>query len=1438
MTRIPGIRLSAFARFFSLVISLSIGFAAASTAVEAQRVDPQRLPPQLRPWIDWILDAQPEFGCVFEGSIRRCEWPSELRLELNDGEGRFSFEIETLKRGPIPLPGDARLYPEELRVNGAPAPILARGGIPTVQLEAGRARVEGRFVYQELPETLSVPRLFGIVQLKRRGQAGQRTGQRTGQEEFISPRRAEDGSIWLEGRSRESADQERLSVELYRKIEDGNKLRDHTILLLDVGGRARRVELPRVLFDGATPYAITADIPVRLEADGKLSVQLSSGRHRIEIRSRLEGDRLTLERPAHEAPLPSDEYWAFKSDEAFRQLRVEGAPQVDPARVNLPDELLGLPTYQLSPGGALTLQTERRGVERRPRNELHLSRTLYLDQDGGGYSVRDRLHGKLRDGHRLDLLEGELGAVRVGNEAKLITEYEGRRGIELREESVALVADSRIEGGRGLIPAAGWSEDLRTLSATLELPPGYLLLGGSGADHIEGAFSERFDLGAIFMIVIISLIVFRLAGPVPGVLSALSLILIWGEPSAPSFLLLFLLFFIALIPELPEGRAKRIIRLGLGASALAFFMMAMPFAKEQLKRALYPQTEDVMSASWESRLAHSPSWLGYDDYASAPDEAYESDGLREEAEMATAEMDMAAMDTAGGRPSVAVKRSARELSSSLPPKGTTAPPAYDPERVVQMGEGVPDFRFRTHHLSWDGPVSAEQELRLFILSPPLYRLLSLFRVLALLTLALALFRAYQRERGFLGGGAGGSTGNGTESDVKRGTAAALIFIALGSLGLMSSAGAQPIPDKELLNELRQRILQAPECGERCVETSLASFSISEGELSARLIVNAGANASLRLPGPAKEFVPAEIRVNGRAHDGVLLGEDGFLRLRLPAGVHTVSLRGRLPDPHSLELHLGELPRRAEVEAEGYQVQGLRDDGKVADILRFDRELGEGEALGQSDDALGFFLEIERHLRLGVVNEITTSVRRISPIGSAIQLRFPLLPGEDLLTEDVKQIGESAELVLPRDERLRQFHSRLSKIDSLELRAAVGASYQERWIIDCDETIVCHYDGVLPTALETHSRLAPSFQPLPGETLTLTIERPEAAEGRALTVDNVALNYTPGARLSHSTLRMTVRASRADTLTLRIPSDAKIGRLIVAGREHPVNFSEGVLSIRIEPGEHGLELDFEEARGLSFRHELPAIDLGIPAVNVSATVNMPSERFILGTQGPSWGPAVLFWGKLALILLFAFLLGRLPGTPLRTREYAILGLGLSSASVSALVIVIAFFFAVAYRERKPDLTPRLFNLRQVALLFLTFMTVSVFFNAIHHGLLGIPDMQVEGNGSHDRILNFYQDRVDGTLPSIAFFSTKILVYRLLMLAWALYIAFASIRWARWAFNAYRHGGFWKQVPKRVRRRSAHQEAETETPREPAPESSGEGADPASEKLRGADPDDSA
>lgn len=1368
-------------------LALSILFGLFSGGASAQSVEPDRLPPQLRPWIDWIRDAHPTHRCVFEAGTARCEWPSELRLELNANEGRFFFEIETLKEGPIPLPGDSRLYPEALLVSGAPAAILERGGVPHAYLPAGKHRVEGRFVYRELPETLSIPRIFGLVRLRRDGA------------EIPTPRRAENGALWLEGKTRESEEEERLRIEVFRKIEDGNKLRDHTILLLDVGGRARRIELPPLLLEGATPYAIESSLPVRLEADGRLSLQLSAGRNTIEIHSRLEGDVAELKRPMSAAPLPKDEFWVLASDDAFRQLHVEGASPIDPAHVNLPDSFRGLPAYRLRAGESLVLRTERRGVERRPRNELHLMRTLYLDQDGGGYSVRDHLRGTLRDGHRLDLLEGVLGAVRVDGEPRLITEFEGRRGVELRNERVELLADSRIEGSRSRIPASGWSEDLRSLRATLELPPGYLLLGGTGADRISGSLTDRFDLGAIFMIVIVSTIVFRLAGPMPGAISLISLILIWEEPHAPGTLLLFLLFFIALVPELPEGRARKLLRLGLGLTTLLFFMTAMPFAKEQLKRALYPQTEDVARASWLGGTSMIPKFDVVDAERREADD--DGDPADDRSGMDAMGMETAA-EVATSAPT-AMRSAGRKSAPAAASSRVAQKPAADPETVVQMGDGMPSFTFKSHQIRWDGPVSADQELRLFILSPPLFRLLAAFRVLAMLALALSLIRAYRRERRIF------------RRMPKRQAAGMLGLVFLFSAGALAAfsdapkAAAQPIPDKELLEQLRARLLPSPQCAPNCIETSLATFELRDGILSGKLIVHAGAASSLRLPGPAREFVPATVRVDGRPHEGIILGEDGFLRLRLGSGVHTVEFFGRLSDPNRLELHLGQLPRRGEVNAPAYQIQGLRDDGKLAEILRFDRELrGDSEArgggggtadalepLGRSDEALGYYLAIERRIVLGVVNEVHTRIRRISPTGSAIQFQLPLLPGEDLLSESIKQTGSRAEIVLSRDQAELSFHSRLGHPKAIELRAAKGASYQEQWILDCDETIVCHAEGLPPTALQNASRLARRYRPLPGESLDVRIERPEPAEGRAVTIDEVRFEYAPGSRIAHSLLRLAIRASRAETLSIRLPGDAKIAQLKIGGVDQPVNFADGVLSIRIEPGATSLTVEFEEMRELGFRQELPKIDLGVPAVNVTTVVQMPSERFILATQGPSWGPAVLFWGKLALILLFAFVLARIPGSPLRFRHYAIVGLGLSSASVTSSLIVIAFFFAMEYRRRYPELSPRLFNLRQIALVFLTFMTVSVFFNAIHHGLLGIPDMQVEGNFSTDRELRFYQDRIDGSLPDVAFFSTKIHVYRLLMLAWALYVASASVGWARWAFGAYRTGGFWKKTPKR-------------------------------------------
>src|SRR5690606_39523310 len=113
---------------------------------------------------------------------------------------------------------------------------------------------------------------------------------------------------------------------------------------------------------------------------------------------------------------------------------------------------------------------------------------------------------------------------------------------------------------------------------------------------------------------------------------------------------------------------------------------------------------------------------------------------------------------------------------------------------------------------------------------------------------------------------------------------------------------------------------------------------SDGVLRGAVTVSAGTTAAVRLPGPAAAFVPSRGSVDRRPGVAAALGEDGFLRGRVEAGVHRIELEGALPDPNALQLELGELPRRATVAAEGYHVKGLRDDGHVDSTLRFDREV--------------------------------------------------------------------------------------------------------------------------------------------------------------------------------------------------------------------------------------------------------------------------------------------------------------------------------------------------------------------------------------------------------------------------------------------------------------------------------------------------------------------
>ena len=56
---------------------------------------------------------------------------------------------------------------------------------------------------------------------------------------------------------------------------------------------------------------------------------------------------------------------------------------------------------------------------------------------------------------------------------------------------------------------------------------------------------------------------------------------------------------------------------------------------------------------------------------------------------------------------------------------------------------------------------------------------------------------------------------------------------------------------------------------------------------------------------------------------------------------------------------------------------------------------------------------------------------------------------------------------------------------------------------------------------------------------------------------------------------------------------------------------------------------------------------------------------------------------------------------------------------------------------------------------------------------------------------------GALPQASVISAPLLVYRLAMLLWALWLAAALVRWMRWAWDCFMDGGAWKRPwPKHV------------------------------------------
>jgi len=1373
------------------------------------------IPEVLAPWVDWVLHDADLRGCPLGSAGERiCAWPGRLELVLDAEGGHFEQSWELQSTAWVPLPGGGAAWPQQVDADGQAVAVVERNGRPAVRLGPGRHQLSGAFVWPRRPDVLAIPSETGLLSLTLDGTA------------VSHPRIDNGGRLWLGGRGQPAvADApDTLALEVVRRIDDEIPLRVRTRLALDVSGQARELTLGPLLLPGGIPLRVDSRLPARLTdepgSDGAsrwmLQVQLRPGRWVLAVDSHHPGPVEALRLREHDAPWPAQEVWAFAARPDLRQVEIQGAEPLDPRQTRVPADWRRLPTYAMRPGQTLILEQLRRGASAADR--LRLERALRLDFGGQTFSVRDRLRGRLEQRWRLQAEPMlELGQVQVNGEPRLITrlgsaDAPASAGVEVRQGRLDLVADARIDTGLGgfpvEVPASGWALPLDGVATQLHLPPGWDLLAVEGVDNLPHSWLARWSLLDIFLVLVIALAVGRLWGRPWGLLALLTLVLIWQEPGAPRWVWLHVLAAAALLRLLPaaaSGQGFRVIRRLLSlyyrGALLVLAVIALPFLVAEMRDGLFPQLDRVGAGG----LATHDAGVG-----TPASRWYET--LRQTQISADETAAPAAEPKAG-------------LAAPSPPPARL--PALAPGALVQTGAGVPDWTWRSFALGSSGPVDPQQRLRLWLLPPAVVLLLAVLRVILVLLLGLRvadLLKPRRRQGGSAVAVVAGFMIVGTlmppsVSDARaEPPAGAPAAISARTAVVPSEPRLEPaiggpsaaFPRTELLDELKRRLLEPPDCLPRCAEIPRLGIAVFRTELRLLLEVDAAAAVALPLPGAGEGWMPTEVLLDGEPVRGLRRAADGGLLAPVPAGRHRLMLAGPLPDQTGadqvdLPLPLPLRPRQVEAGVGAtWQLEGVDADGRPGDQLRLLRREPPAAApngpaaAADSAAALAPLLQVTRTLRFALDWTVDTTVERLSPADLPVSVRVPLLPGE-AVTSPGAQVAAGGLLVsLPPGRQRTAWSASLTPVEELTLSAAEDPRLTETWRAQVSPIWHLRPSGIPPVQnLGAADRWLPTWRPWPGEQLRLRVGRPQAVAGPTLTLDRSVYRLVPAQRASDATLELRLRSSQGGRHRILLPEGAELLRLSIDGQQRPLALKDHALDLPLVPGSQEILVGWRDPAAIATVYRSPTAALGVPGVNTEIRIRPGEDRWLLWTSGPGIGPAVQFWGLLVVLAVAAAVLARSRLTPLGFFGWLLLGVGLSQAGIWAAALVTLWLFALGLRRRLGEETPRLwFNLAQLGLVALTIVALSALVVAVQQGLLGDPAMQVAGNGSSPASLNWYLDRHGPETAQVTVVSAPIWVYRALMLAWALWLAWRLLDWLRWGWQGLAAPTLWRRKEPRA------------------------------------------
>jgi hypothetical protein len=596
-----------------------------------------------------------------------------------------------------------------------------------------------------------------------------------------------------------------------------------------------------------------------------------------------------------------------------------------------------------------------------------------------------------------------------------------------------------------------------------------------------------------------------------------------------------------------------------------------------------------------------------------------------------------------------------------------------------------------------------------------------------------------------------------------------------------------------LDELQQRLTKEPLCVPRCASINQLTVSSSKDLLTLVLSVHAASKTAIAVP--RSEFWRAENMTLNDQPLQVMVKEAQWVYIPVEPGISTVELVGRIAAVDNFQLQFKEEAQAVVIQpTDAWEIVGSSNNKLTGNTLEF---IASARQQSEEQSSTRYntkpFVEVKRVISIDQSWRVNTVIKRIAPATGSVSLRIPLLEGERVLTGDTEVEGNYVVVTIPAGDDSVRWLSNLVRTEEMILKANDQSQTIEQWQLVASPSWHTKLSGP-PIILEKQpnsSYFTYTFYPYAGETLTIEASRPTAVKGSVIAIDSVLQSIEHGTRTSKMTLRFDYRSTRGGEHNIELPSDYQLKEVKSDGRLLNLQPESGSLALPILPGQHRVEIVMRATVEEAIDFTAPTVNLNAPTSNITTKVNMNNQRWILWTNGPLLGPAILYWVEFLAFILVALLLSKVKFSPLNTLNWITLGVGLSLNNWGILMLTALWFASLTASKYRPaKLNSSAFNASQFLLYALSVITVLALITIIPTSLLSSPSMGVEGFQSYGNHLAWFADKSDGVLPKISVFTVSTWFYKAIMLIWVIWLSISFVSWIKWAWHTLGEQGYWR------------------------------------------------